>query len=337
MRLRKLLIVLILPLVVLEGCNNSNNDQVDQLACTGYPALSAMPAVSIREIDAFLDASGSMKGFMTPNQGTDFQSLVADLFGRISRDIQVTKCFALSQKTRPIEILNMDQARKAIAYGKFDYGNSSTLPAMFDTCIHYLSDNSVSLLITDGIYTPPAAAARMKYQETTDIAGSLSNAAKKNMIVDCLAFRSTFGDSTSLYYIFILGSPQNVMAIKDKIHITLTTISALIANKGFEELGFGFPAQTPFYSIIPYVENTGAGEPTPCPNLDNRYLAMSNLDVEANARFWVGVDLSSCPSYINLHNYLNTEFITFRPAFDKYHRVDRACICLYIQNLRSDR
>jgi hypothetical protein len=298
--------------IVLSAFSLSCVYSPSRVGCPPLPPVSDLPKSHVVGVNAFLDASGSMKGFMFNN--SDFQYLVPDLLGRLQRDFPVVHFFALSQKGQAIQSFDVDPARKAIAYGNFQFGDASTLPAMFDSAIGHLTPGTISLLITDGIYTPPAENSKLKYQESTDITDVLSKASRKGMSAACLAFHSSFSKAgnpaiVSPYYIFVLGNPQDITAFKEELNNSIAAISSHLANKDLNEQDFGYPARNIFYSIIPYADNTGAGEPANCPELDNRFLVVSHIDLRKDPQFWIGLDLSGAPSYIDQDDYLKKNLV----------------------------
>jgi hypothetical protein len=252
-----------------------------------------------------------MKGFMTRN--TDFKYLVPDLLGRLNRDLPAVSFFALSQDKTPIQSLPVDDARARIASHQFKWGNASTLPAMFDTAVSHLEKDKISLLITDGIYTPPIADSVLRTQESTDIDNVFVKAALNHMSVACLAFRSAFGDSSHMtvspYYIFVMGSPQNILAFKTELQNSLATVENHLSFKEFQEQDLGYPARNIFYSIIPYVDNTGAGEPANCPSSDISYRVINHVDMHADPQFWIGLDLTGMPAYLDQGNYIRNNLV----------------------------
>jgi hypothetical protein len=109
--------------------------------------------------------------------------------------------------------------------------------------------------------------------------------------------------------VFVIGNAQNVWAIRSALEQSLSALQSTLADNTYNEVSFGFPETTPFYSIIPYVDNTGAGEPTDCPEWENRFLTIANTDVKMPLEYWAGIDLSLLPHFAQDQTYLRKNLV----------------------------
>ncbi len=133
------------------------------------PQISPPLIANAAAVNVFLDATGSMKDFMTQN--TEFQFLLPDLLSRLQRNLpNSTYFFALSQAGVPIQSFSIKDACRAIADHNFKFGNATTLPSMLDAAVARLTPNSISIVITDAIYSPPKPDSNLKFQEAPELA-----------------------------------------------------------------------------------------------------------------------------------------------------------------------
>lgn len=304
----------VISTILIIGCTDSgdisgttNTNEIEQTTICPPKKNNTVSRPNIQGINVFMEVSGSMKGFMpSGSASTDFQKLIPDLLARLNTDLPQSNFHVLAQANKPINKIDINTARNQIAFGRFSFGSSSLLPVMFDSSLSNLSANKVSILITDAIYSPSASNSRVRDQAISDIRTIILKASSQGYSVSCFSLLSQFEKINSPYYLFVTGLPQNIALFKEKLKSSLAAVDPNIINKGFNEIQIGFPVLNPFYSIIPYVDNTGAGEPVECSNWDNRYLAMENVKIKNVPEFWVGIDLSSCPSFAQQKDYLKT-------------------------------
>jgi hypothetical protein len=296
----------------LNGCSDSGQNvdvevQSDGEQISKCPPKNEtkLPPSNIQGVNVYMEVSGSMKGFMPPSANTtDFQILIPDFLSRLNRDLVGFHFYALAQEGQPIKKFTLDAAKYNVAYGKFSFGKSSTLPVMFDSILSNIQAGSISILITDAIYSPAKGMEKIKTQAITDISDRMTKALKQNYSVACFSFKSNFNTVNSPFYFFIIGAPQNINVIKDKINQSLNTLSGNLKNTSFNEFSFGYPLLTPYYSIIPYVDNNGTGEPVECREWESRYLAMENVSIKNGPEFWIGFNINGIPNYAQQKNYL---------------------------------
>ncbi|RYE53144.1 MAG: hypothetical protein EOP48_15010, partial [Sphingobacteriales bacterium] len=144
--------------IILISCNSSEcvkECQDAKLECNCCPVAdtAAQQKPSLQNITVFLETSGSMRGYM-PNSGeaTSFQKAIPSIISKL-REYNPT-FFSIkesSQKTIPLPV---GEVASKITRGDFPWGNFTSLPAMLDTIHPYQHDNSVSILISDMIYSP---------------------------------------------------------------------------------------------------------------------------------------------------------------------------------------
>lgn len=312
----KLSFILFSISTIIFSCNDSidNSGQStisnEQGSICPLKNVYKLPNPNIQGVNVFMDASGSMRDFMPSTQpSTDFQKLIPDLLSRLNSDFPGFSFYALVQKNKPINIIDINTIKKQIAYGQFIFGQSSPLPVMFDSVISHSNTGYLSILITDAIYSLPANIKNTRDQVITDIREKVLKAQGKGLAISCFGLKSQLGNIVSPYYLFVIASPQNITAFKEKLKNTFNGINPIITNKDFSEINFGYPDLNPFYSIIPYVENTGAGEPAPCPDWDNRYLLVENVKIRDDPEFWIGINLSACPKFAQEIDYLKNNLL----------------------------
>lgn len=312
----KLFVQIFLVLTIVSSCRNSSdvkyNAEQDSSFISGSNCppkkMSKLVNSKIEQVNFFMEVSGSMKHFMpSSSSSTDFQKLVPDLLLRLNTDYPVVNFYGLAQKNVAIKKSDINTVRDKIASGDFTFGESSELPVMFDSVITKLKPDAISILLTDAIYSPGND--RKKDQLISDIRSSIKKATDKGFSVTCYSSLSQFNKIESPYYYFVFGTYQNILDFKEKLSNTFNAVNNIIKNRVFNEINFGTPDLNPFYSIIPYVENTGAGEPVECPEWDNRYLAMENISIKNGLKFWVGLDLSKCPTYAQQSNYIKSNLL----------------------------
>lgn len=300
-------IVLFIALLVYTATGCSDREIV--AGCPPKKEIAPEKA-DLLEISLFMDASGSMRAFMPANvSATDFQVLVPDLLQRLGTDLPKAAFYTLAERGAPINSMNIRDAREGIAYGRFAFGSSSVLPDMIDSIVAYTGKGKAAVLITDGIYSPATSKTRMRDQVVTDIRSALAKAAQKDYMISCFQLSSQFNGKESPYYLFVCSSPQNGWLIREKLRNSLSAVDNSLQLKVYHEIHFGAPALTPFYSIIPYVDNTGAGEPSICPDWDNRFLSLEKVDIREKPACWIGIDLSALPAFALQGDYLKKNLV----------------------------
>lgn len=291
------------------GCNDCNNDCIQaNLACDCCPLLDSnaaiIPKPDVKDIFVFLETSGSMAGFM-PQSGTatTFQKVIPDLLSRLQSNISKPQFYAITESNKSPIAFSSEQARDLMLKGGFQWGSFTSVPLMLDTVNNYRNGHSVSILISDMIYSPDNP--REVDQAVTRIREKIGNSPAASLISVYSNYKSKLSYLESPYYILIQGSPDNINATKAHVYKALSTYQI-----DFEELNFGFQYSAPYYSIVPYSELSNNGIASPCNYDFKRYLQIRDIDTHDTLSFWVAVNLNGLPSYAKSVNYLKAHLLT---------------------------
>jgi hypothetical protein len=276
-----------LLLNLLFSCNNR-----ESLHCE--PITTIIDTSNIQKINFFLDASGSMSGLLTSNDTASFKVKVPYLLSMIHREFTDSKkaFYILRDINSPVESIQFLEARdRLIPAGRLNNLSGTTnIPQMLKTIIDSNGSDVINILITDGIYSPT------ERTQTSQSARQIYDVFSKKSATSIIALKGPFLkiNSNSPYYFFVLGQPQNIIKIKPIFKEVF---------RQYEVIDFGFPEKEIYYTIIPNVDNTGAGTPEKCAN-DERFLFIDQVDRKKQLRFWVGINLSNIGAYLNDNSYI---------------------------------
>lgn len=112
---------------------------------------------SIETVHFFLENSGSMFGYFEPTsiEGPEAFIDLGNILSRLQYEVDSVKTYLISEKVHPIG----DNAKGFTDYFRpwkmkiKGQGLSSDITKMFSECIQQTSDNSISILVSDGIYS----------------------------------------------------------------------------------------------------------------------------------------------------------------------------------------
>ncbi len=303
-------LVLAFSTYCLIGCTGGDKSEYTSISSDCPPKKEVKKVnPNINNYNFFLDVSGSMADFMPEaNQiHTDFQILLPNLITELSGASESASFFCISGSKKNLEKRDIKSVGTLFEYGKFKKGLNTELPVMFDSAISKLTPSSISILITDGIYSPDSI--KKRGQVVTDVSGVIKKAKNKGFSTSCYALKSQFKNNTSIYYLFVFGEPQNLQVVKNQLKTSLINESSAIQNHEFQEIYFGIPEITPFYSILQFTENPGTYEPRVCEDWDNRCLVLDNVEVTDDSKFWVGFNLKDLPGYATDKAYLKNNLV----------------------------
>lgn len=256
---------------------------------------------TIEKVHVFLETSGSMAVLMpqSVNKVTSFQKIIPNILLRLDEATTMEFYSIVNSSKAPRKIKTKD-AGSMINAGEFQWGASTSIPDMLDTIQRYQTEKTVSLFITDGIFSPSKGASKDTAQAINLISQKFHKIHSKNLVTCIISLKSEMGKEGTPYYMIINGSWANVKHARGKI------IEAIdLYNKEYYEVFIGAPASSVYYSVIPYLENSGNWIAEAC--IDNRFLLLTNSEITSSPlEFWVGFDLSSLPYYTQDLAYLQS-------------------------------
>lgn len=280
----KLLLYVLLSLLAC-GCSSGP----DISLCQGRPVKSAQSPARVK---IFLETSGSMRGFMPPKAGTDFQRDVYNIIsafsdawpGRLS-------LFQLTETGRPAVALPLSGFRSQMNSGAFQSSTSTEIPQMLDTILRRRSDREVAVFISDLIFSPESKgnAAPALEQITADIRSRFHD---RQAACAIFHFSSYFAGKaahpvSSPYYFWIMGKPEMV-----------SQVAAVIRQRypAADQVNFGLQPAGISGSVLPHFHAEGHAVPMLC-SRDRRYYCLADYDGEETS-FFVGLNLSGLPAYM---------------------------------------
>lgn len=289
----------------LMGCGTTDNSEMtvvlDNDNCL---PVSQPPGDDLKNtrINVFVETSGSMSGFMSA-KGTDFQkelwSVVEGLQSRIKGGIDL---FQVRSKSEPIAGLQVSDFRQRLNTGGFQSSKSTDIPEMLDSIFKKADDHTVSVLVSDLIFSPENGNLAQISQISTDIRQRFKG---KNRSSVLLQLSSDFYHKNhkgkienSPYYIWIIGETKAVKAVSK-------VIGGLIETPA-NEIDFGILLPRPRYSVLPSLSQVTNAIPLACPQ-DGGYYVYRDYSEEdqPELKFWLGVDLSALPAYMRTADYLS--------------------------------
>jgi hypothetical protein len=252
------------------------------------------------KINLFFETSGSMAGFM-PQQGkksTEFQNDMWSLISNLSRGFPSK--FSISQlraKKDPGISFDANEFRYKMNRGEFQLQTSTDIPEMLDTALSKVNSSTISILISDLIFSPENGSPASYPQITTDIKNRFAG---KNLSSALFLFTSQFYSKVNVlsspYYVWIFGPEAGVRKVSDNIRENFN---------GIKELSYGLQYATPEYSIAPY--STGVTKATPLKCLtSNRYFTWTDYEEDESNKmeFYLALNLSQLPNFSKDCEYL---------------------------------
>ncbi|GAB2947193.1 hypothetical protein GCM10027048_10280 [Hymenobacter coalescens] len=285
------------------------------------PAASAKTAASSEQVrfprvNVFLEVSGSMQGFM-PAAGADarttrFQQQVSEWLSGLERDARV-------EQRRYFRIADRPQAdsyralSETVRRGISQPAKSTSIPAILDTVANrYLADGSVSVLVSDFIYSPDKAG-DVPYINT-DIADALARS-RPDLAVSVYGFTSDFRGT---YYPAIKGRVSKVpnccsepipyyMWVLGPAELVGQFDATLMKGLAGEQAHFGLPALEVPSSVLSRFRRQGswfvadAGRQA---GAGGHTVAIEEASAQEPAEFVVGLDLNQLPELFQAPAYL---------------------------------
>ncbi|TGE26376.1 hypothetical protein [Hymenobacter metallicola] len=288
---------------------------------TTAAAATPAPAGSgpLAQVNVFLEVSGSMEGFM-PKTGADasntrFQQHVAQFLSEVNRSSAARKTF-LRIKEKPYRD-SYQQLSQTVRGGIQQPASSTDIPTVLDTLVaNYYAPNSVSVLISDFIYSPKNAGA-IPYI-STDITDALNRAQRPDLAVSVYGYSSDFRgtyypalktamkrinsccDTDIPYYFWVIGPADAVRRFD----------TALLEKQPAQQAHFGVTYPVPTSSLLSRFQNVGSwyyGEKDASKRAAGatyHTVAVSSVSAKEPVEFVVGLDLKQLPGLFRDVKYL---------------------------------
>ncbi|MDQ0968974.1 hypothetical protein QFZ20_004377 [Flavobacterium sp. W4I14] len=250
------------------------------------------------KVNLFVETSGSMAGFMSA-KGTDFQkeiwSMAEELDSRMKRGFDI---FQVRSKSETLQRIDIKDFRRPLNTGGFVSAKSTDIPEMLDSIFSKADNETVSVLVSDLIFSPENGNKAQFGQITTDIKKRFIGVQRASVLLQMTSdFYNKGRVDASPYYIWIVGKAEPVKAVSG-------IIKAVLEGK-VNQVDFGVVLPTSNYSILPSLSQVVNAFPVACSKNGGYYTYREYTDEdEAGLNFWIGVDLSGLPGYMQSVDYL---------------------------------
>jgi hypothetical protein len=326
-KMKNIFFILTGLLSILSGCvGNECKISKEMLSANGLDdnycpkvdsTVKPLNKPSIKKVNIFFDASGSMTGYMPtaayPN--SELQIIVHDIISRLKTKYSDNITFyPIYNSSSKMESMKIEDAQRKITFGELTQSNGDTyLPIMLDSIYKgYFNSNTVNIFISDCIYDPNKKEKKLREQATTEISEAIKPYISDYSTSAFCLHSGYLKVNNSPYYLLVFGRPENNPEIEN---IVKTAISD--NKQKFEEVNFGLKYTQPYYSVLPYTDKSENCIANPCENFQNAFV---NVTVQNwNARgdsmsFWIGIDLRNYPEYATTQNYLDSNLF---PTMEK--------------------
>jgi len=250
------------------------------------------------KVNLFVETSGSMAGFMSA-KGTDFQkeiwSMAEELDSRMKRGFDI---FQVRSKSETLQRIDIKDFRRPLNTGGFVSAKSTDIPEMLDSIFSKADIETVSVLVSDLIFSPENGNKAQFGQITTDIKKRFIGVQRASVLLQLTSdFYNKGRVDASPYYIWIVGKAEPVKAVSG-------IIKAVLEGK-VNQVDFGVVLPASNYSILPSLSQVVNAFPVACSKNGGYYTYREYTDEdEAGLNFWIGVDLSGLPGYMQSVDYL---------------------------------
>lgn len=250
------------------------------------------------KVNLFVETSGSMAGFMSA-KGTDFQkeiwSMAEELDSRMKRGFDI---FQVRSKSETLQRIDIKDFRRPLNTGGFVSAKSTDIPEMLDSIFSRADNETVSVLVSDLIFSPENGNKAQFGQITTDIKKRFIGVQRASVLLQLTSdFYNKGRVDASPYYIWIVGKAEPVKAVSG-------IIKAVLEGK-VNQVDFGVVLPASNYSILPSLSQVVNAFPVACSKNGGYYTYREYTDEdEAGLNFWIGVDLSGLPGYMQSVDYL---------------------------------
>ncbi|WP_139361828.1 hypothetical protein [Hymenobacter sp. CRA2] len=280
------------------------------------PATPSTGEARFPRVNVFLEVSGSMQGFM-PASGADarttqFQQQVSEWLSGLERDQRVAQRGYFRIADRPLTD-SYKALSETVRRGISQPAKSTSIPAILDTVANrYLGEGTVSVIISDFIYSPERAG-DVPYINT-DIADALAHS-RQDLAVSVYGFTSDFKGT---YYPAMkgrVGKVPNCCAEPIPYYMWVLGPAELVGRfdatlmKGLqgEQAHFGLPALEVPNSVLSRFQRKGswfvadAGKQA---GAGGHAVAIEEASAQEPAEFVVGLDLAQLPELFQAPAYL---------------------------------
>ena len=294
-------VIFLLLLTLLSSCssplNEGFNSVIDEQGCLINPD-KARDLLNGKNLNLFIETSGSMSGFMS-HPGTDFQrdiwSVVEALNSRFSKNMNIME---MRSKDEPIYGLSAEIFREKLNTGGFVSSGSTDIPEMLDSIMAKGTKNTVSILVSDLIFSPKGGNAAQLSQISTDIKKRFSNSNTTSILyhLESDFYIKNNKVERSPYYIWIVGENAAARQVAKIISSSFST--------DIDMVDYGSPASRPSYSILPSSSQVNSAIQVLCENDKKFYTYGEYTDDAELMSFYIGIDLSDLPGYTRSRAYL---------------------------------
>lgn len=172
----------------------------------------------------YIETSGSMNGFFRANKANKFKKTVWSVFSGLVSITQGT-VNTMSNGGDIDAPVSLDDFRNKMNAGAFVSNSSTHIPAMLHNIIQniHIDKNEVAVLVSDMKYSPmgkTAAPELIQYQEQIrNVIGVHSNVSLSFVCANSefLNPNGSVAEANSPYYFIIIGSSENVAAVRNDI------------------------------------------------------------------------------------------------------------------------
>ncbi len=285
---------------VLSACDDSQSESavvVNNDNC--LPGVkTVIGGLGQSKINLFVETSGSMSGFMSA-KGTSFQndiwSIVEGLQSKVGERFGL---FQVRSKSEAITAIPIASFKQKLNTGGFQSAKSTDIPEMLDSIFNKADDKTVSILVSDLIFSPENGNQAQLSQISTDIRQRFKLKGRSSELIQM--YSDFYGKSrvaASPYYIWIIGEPKLVKEV--------STLVGKMITAPVNSADFGIPLPRPGYSIFPALSQVTNALPIACPSDGSYYVYREYSDEDASeVKFWVGINLSGVPVYMSKPEYL---------------------------------
>jgi hypothetical protein len=241
---------------------------------------------------------------------TEFQLVITDILSKLSSKFSgKVSIYYMAEQNKPCIRIDFEKAKNDILNGNFIWSGSTYIPSMIDSVNDYLNNSSVNILVSDFIYSPEKEKSKITEIASTDIYSLVTPFNNYSTSFICLfsEYRSSIcadknPTEKSPYYLFLQGKAENIRVIETVIYESISK-----SNSASQEINFGLNYKMPYFSVLPYTDNTSNFIANQCEAFQNAYLSIQeiNLSDTGYIKFWLGLDLNVFPEYSKTKDYLN--------------------------------
>lgn len=274
-------------------------------------ADKAAPA-GLQHLNVFVDISTGMRGFMHANRpgeaGSQFQQTVTGLLSDVNATPGAQPAYYFvgepsAQAPGGLTPTTYNELTQTVAVGMKKSATGTEMPDMLRQVLRLQAQKpgSVSVVISDFIYGPQDP--RQVFRVKTDVKDALRTVADPNQLaVSVFANVSAFSDkffpgnrtapqvlkgARLPYYIWVLGAPELVRQVNDKL---------LSRLDGQPQAHFNLHYPSPTYAVVTGYQSQGQWYVDAGPEgMKNSGVSFTELSKTVPAQFTVGFDLKSLP------------------------------------------